>query len=111
MPADERQYWPRKPREERRLTFRWTYKEAVGYLAGTRSTLAKHGYKGTIIGSVDELGYSSHDLDIELDPLPGRRHRLIGLAKALKAELMLDYPKTMEVIINGKIVDFVIEED
>ena len=88
----------------------WTYKEASKYLNEIHPILTKYGWFGTIVGSVVEQGYSDHDLDIDVEPIPNRRHQLIELAKALKAELWLDDPKTMEVIINDKIVDFTIEE-
>ena len=88
----------------------WTHAEASKYLNEIRPILTKYGWVGTIVGSVAEQGYSDNDLDIDLEPIPNRRHQVHGLAKALKAELMLDYPRTMEVITNNKIVDFIIEE-
>ena len=91
-----------------RMKSMWTYKEALKYLSEIRTTLAKHGYEGSIIGSVEEQGHSTHDLDIELIPKLNHRHQLHRLARALNAELMEDFPVTMEVIVGDKIVDFVI---
>ena len=47
----------------------WTKEDAEIYFEEIKPILQKAGYKGTIIGSVAIEGFSSHDLDIWLDPI------------------------------------------